>query len=195
MKRTKCMAMAILLLLAASGVSAQSLGDYARAARKKKPEGSTAHHYDNDNLPTGDVLSVVGPPASSDANTSNGEAKAAPPAPSASDADRQRKAEEWKQKLEQQKQKVDALNHELDLDQRELQLRAVQLNADPTVRLRDGGQWDKKEAQFKSDVEEKQKSLNEARQQLDDIQDQAHKAGAVRSDSDSNDKDKDKEPK
>ena len=195
MKFTKCMAIAILLLLAVSGASAQSLGDYARAARKNKPQAASTHHYDNDNLPTGDGLSVVGPPATSDASAGSGDAKAAPPAPSTADADRQRKAEEWKQKLEQQKQKVDALNHELDLDQRELQLRAVQLNADPTVRLRDGGQWDKKEAQFKSDVEEKQKSLNEARQQLDDIQDQAHKAGAVRSDSDSNDKDKDKEPK
>jgi hypothetical protein len=190
MKFTKCMAMAILLMLAVSGATAQSLGDYARAARKNKPQGTLAtHHYDNDNLPTSDGLSVVGPPATSDASTGSGDAKAAAPAPSTSDAERHRKAEDWKNKLDQQKQKVDALNHELDLDQRELQLRAVQLNADPTVRLRDGGQWDKKEAQFKSDVEEKQKALNDAKQQLDDIQDQAHKAGAVRADGDS-----DKEP-
>jgi hypothetical protein len=192
MKFTKCMAMAILLLLAVSGASAQSLGDYARAARKNKPQGTVAtHHYDNDNLPTSDGLSVVGPPATS--NAGSGEAKAAPLAPSASDAERQKKAEEWKEKIEQQKRKVDALNHELDLDQRELQLRAVQLNADPTIRLRDGGQWDKKEEQFKSDVEEKQKALNEAKQQLDDIQDQAHKAGALRADDENDDKDKDKD--
>src|ERR1035438_5052739 len=142
MKFPKCMAMAILLLLGASGASAQSLGDYARAARKNKSQAASTHHYDNDNIPTGDGLSVVGPPATSDASTNNGDAKAAPPAPSTSDAEHQRRADEWKQKLELQKQKVDGLNHELALHQRELQLRAVQLNADPTVRLRDGGQWE-----------------------------------------------------
>src|ERR1039457_6135586 len=79
------MAIAALILLGASGVSAQSLGDYARAVRKKKPQAETAppprpgehragagpktgprrgrppRHYDNDNLPTNEQLSVVGP--------------------------------------------------------------------------------------------------------------------------------------
>src|ERR1039457_1665489 len=36
------MAIAALILLGASGVSAQSLGDYARAVRKKKPQAETA---------------------------------------------------------------------------------------------------------------------------------------------------------
>jgi len=52
MKHMKCMAIiTLLLLLAVGGASAQSLGDYARAARKRKPEPSTTtRHYDNDNL-------------------------------------------------------------------------------------------------------------------------------------------------
>ena len=63
MKHTKLMAIGTLLLLGASGAAAQSLGDYARAARKKKVEPTAAtRHYDNDNLPTNETLSVVGPP-------------------------------------------------------------------------------------------------------------------------------------
>src|ERR1700687_1930376 len=63
MKHTKLMAIGTLLLLGVCGAAAQSLGDYARAARKKKVEPTTAtRHYDNDNLPTNEALSVVGPP-------------------------------------------------------------------------------------------------------------------------------------
>ena len=64
MKRsmTMWMAIATLLLLGAGAASAQSLGDYARAAKKNKPQVEKAsRHYDNDNLPTTEQLSVVGP--------------------------------------------------------------------------------------------------------------------------------------
>ena len=69
MKHTKLMAIVTLLLLGVSAAAAQSLGDYARAVRKNKAEtSSTARHYDNDNLPTNETLSVVGPPPGADAN-------------------------------------------------------------------------------------------------------------------------------
>ncbi len=77
MKHTKLMAIGTLLLLGVSGAAAQSLGDYARAARKKKPEStSTTRHYDNDNLPTNETLSVVGPPPPAPANAGQGAANA-----------------------------------------------------------------------------------------------------------------------
>jgi|HubBroStandDraft_1064217.scaffolds.fasta_scaffold01444_7 hypothetical protein len=183
MKRTQGMAIGTLLLFGVSGAAAQSLGDYARAVRKNKPEpSSTSRHFDNDNLPTNESLSVVGPPPSSDAGPAN--AKTATAAPSTSAIERQKASDEWKKKLDQQKQKIESLNHELDLDQRELHLRDVQANADPTLRLRDGGQWDKDDAHYKSEIDEKQKALDTARQQLDDLQDQAHKAGIAQDDKD-----------
>jgi hypothetical protein len=51
---TKKIAIATLLLLGIGGAAAaQSLGDYARAIRKNKPESTAAtRHFDNDNLPT-----------------------------------------------------------------------------------------------------------------------------------------------
>jgi hypothetical protein len=188
MKRTKCMTIAILLLLAVSGAFAQSLGDYARAVRKKKPETSTARHYDNDNLPTGEPLSVVGPPASTDASASDAKPAAVVSSPAAEA--RQKTADEWNKKLETQKEKIDSLNHELDLNRRELQVRAAQVNADPTLRLRDGGQWDKKQAQYNEDVAEKQKALDDARHQLEEMQEQAHKAGVPQTDKDDDGKNK-----
>jgi hypothetical protein len=195
MKKTNLIAVGTLLLLGFTGANAQSLGDYARSVRKNKPETtSTSRHFDNDNLPTGEALSVVGPPADASGNAG---APAAPAPPDTAAADRQKAAEEWKQKLDKQKEKIAALNHEVDLDQRELRLRAATQTSDPGVTARNV-QFVKDEVQYKSDVDAKQKELEAAKQQLDDLQDQAHKAGVAEpepaSENDkgnNNDKDKD----
>src|ERR1700674_660401 len=121
MKNTKCMAICTLLLLMVSGAAAQSLGDYARAARKRKPEpSSTSRHYDNDNLPTNETLSVVGPPPTNAnagqgaVNTSSTPAtKTGAADPAKAPAENQKIADEWKKKLDKQKEKIDPLNHEL----------------------------------------------------------------------------------
>ena len=193
MKHMKRVAMATLLLLAISGAAAQSLGDYARAARKNKAEPNSAScHFDNDNLPTNDALSVVGPPPTGDANAGQGTEnanstqtkKAAAVDPAAAAADRQKTEDEWKEKLVQQKEKIDSLNRELDLDQREYRLRAAAMYGDAGNRLRNAAQWDKEDTEYKSDVGGKQKALDAARQELDEIQEQARKAGIVQKDSD-----------
>ena len=121
MKHTKLMAIVTLLLLGVSGAAAQSLGDYARAVRKNKAESSsTTRHYDNDNLPANETLSVVGPPPEGDAKAGQ---KAAAVDSSAAAAERQKTAKEWNEKIAKQKEKIDSLNHDLDLDQRERRLR------------------------------------------------------------------------
>jgi hypothetical protein len=189
MKNMKLIAIGTLLLLGIGVAAAQSLGDAARAARKNKPEpSSTSRHFDNDNLPTGDALSVVGPPPASTANAGQAP-KAAAVDPSATATERQKTADEWKQKLDQQKQKIDSLNHELDLDQREYRLRAAAMYSDAGNRLRNAAQWDKDDTQYKTDVDGKQKALDAARQELDEIQEQARKAGIVEKETnDANDK-------
>ncbi len=175
MKHTKQMAIVTLLLLGVGGAAAQSLGDYARTVRKNKPDtSSTTRHYDNDNLPTNETLSVVGPtpePKSAQA------AKATAVDPAAAAAERKQVADEWKAKLEIQKAKIDAFNHELDLEQREYRLRAAAFYGDAGARLRDAAQWEKDDSQYKSDVDGKQKAIEAARQELDNLQEQARKAG------------------
>lgn len=173
MKHTKQMAIVTLLFLAVSGAAAQSLGDYARTVRKNKPDASlTTRHYDNDNLPSNDGLSVVGPPPSGEAKP----AQAAAPSPAAAAAESKKAADEWQKKLDSQKQKIDALTHELDLNQRELRLRQAAYSGDPTIALHNA-QYDKDVAQEKNDIDSKQKEIEEARQQLSDLQEEARKAG------------------
>jgi hypothetical protein len=195
MKHTKLMAIGTLLLLGVSGAAAQSLGDYARAARKKKVEPtSTTRHYDNDNLPTNETLSVVGPPPPAPANAGPGAANtSSTPAtkvaadPAAAAAERKKTADELTKKLDQQKQKIDSLNRELDIDQREHRLRAAAFYGDAGTRLRNSAQYDKDDAQYKSDVDGKQKAVAAAQQELDQMQEQARKAGIVEKDKDKDD--------
>ncbi len=196
MKRIKQIAIGTLLLLAASGAGAQSLGDYARTARKNKPATtSTTRYFDNDNLPANDAVSVVGPAAPA-ADATTGQAASAPAAePSADAAERQKAADAWKEKLDKQKAKVDALSHEIDIDQRELRLRTAAVNFDADANVRNV-QWQKEEAQYKIDIDAKQKELDAARQELDEMQEQAHKAGVAAEEKDSakeNDADKEKQ--
>ena len=179
MKHAKYMAIFTLLFVGVSGAAAQSLGDYARTYRKTKAETSSAPRYfDNDNLPVNDALSVVGPQPATDA-------KPVAMDNSAADADRQKAADEWAKKLDQQKQKIDSLNHDLDLEQREYRLRAAAMYGDAGNRLRNQAQWDKDDAQYKSDIDEKQKAIDAARQQLDNMQEEARKAGIKQKDNDS----------
>ncbi|HWZ82394.1 MAG TPA: hypothetical protein VNW47_07215 [Terriglobales bacterium] len=182
----------LLLLGGATLATAQSLGDAARAARKNKaPQPATAHHFDNDNLPTTDKLSVVGPAPAATASNANQPAEmnngsqqagsSAPAAPAAdpktAEADRKKNADDWKDKLDAQKKTIESLNHELDLIQREYRLKAVAEYSDAGNRLRNSTNWDKEEADFKKQLDEKQKAVDAAKQDLENLQEQARKAG------------------
>jgi len=169
-----------------------SLGDYARNARKdKKP--TTTKQYDNDNLPTTDKLSIVGnPPATPDqANAATADSQpAADQTAQTADADkkpevktdqtpqeRQKGYDQWKQKISAQKDKIDLLSREMDVTQREYQLRAAAFYADAGNRLRNSDGWDKEDADYKKKLDEKKKALDDAKQQLDDMQEEARKSG------------------
>lgn len=204
MKRITCLfaglTLAALLSATAFAQSSGSLGDYARATRKTKK--STAKSFDNDNLPKSDTLSVVGPaPASDDevsgdkpaddaqspGDKSKTEAKAGEPAdnsankpasePNDEQAARQKANEEWKNKISSQKDKIDLLTRELDVLQREYRLRAAAFYSDAGNRLRNSGNWDQEDARYKQQIEDKQKALDAAKQQLDEIEERARKAG------------------
>jgi hypothetical protein len=188
MKRVIWMAMGVLLLFG-TGAFAQSLGEVARSARKGKTHQSAANHqYDNDNLPKTEHLSVVGPAPAVTGNGStptgdvNPQNQAAAQATSAADkkaaaANPPSAADEWKNKIDDQKQKVASLSHELELTQREYRLRAVAMYSDAGNRLRNSATWDKEDADFKKQLDEKQKAVDAAKQDLDNLTEQARKAG------------------
>ena len=69
------------------------------------------------------------------------------------------------------------LARELDVLQREYQIRAAAMYADAGNRMRNSADWDKQDAQYKQQIADKQKSVDEAKQKLDDLQEDARKAG------------------
>jgi len=202
MKHTKLMAIVAVLLLAASASSAQSLGDAARAARKNKADSSpTVRHFDNDNLPVNDTLSIVGPEpvaatgaaastkdtaANKDTNSKDVNKDQKPADSATAAAERQKNADDMQKKLAEQQQKIDGLNHEINLDQREDRLRAAAFYGDAGNRLRNSADWQKQQTQSKNDAEAKQKALDEAKQQYDEMQEKARKAGIKQQDKNAN---------
>jgi len=175
-----------------AGAQSEPLGDYARAVRKEKKQEKleSGKHFDNDNLPKTDTLSVVGKaadqsaPNSSDAadkaqtdqkaddSTKLGESKPGEPA-----KDRQKMYDEWKKKITAQQEQVNLLTREMDVMQREYRLRAAAFYADAGNRLRNAGSWDKEDAQYKQQLAEKQKTLDTAKEELQDLRERARKAG------------------
>jgi hypothetical protein len=183
----------------------QSLGDYARQIRKEPDAKAKPKVFDNDNLPKSDKLSIVGTPAAPPSDKSE-EAKAEQSKPGESAADgtkagaeakpssdktaaqgatkapdveaaRQAAIKQWTDKLNAQKQQIDLLSRELDVVQREYQIRAAAMYADAGNRLRNQADWDKQDAQYKQQIADKQKSLEEAKQKLTDMQEEARRAG------------------
>jgi hypothetical protein len=156
-----------------------SLGDYAKKIRKDPGTAKARPKvFDNDNLPTEDKLSVVGQQSAANA------AGAAPSddknAASAADDDQAKKQAAWKAwqtKLTAQKDSIDLATRELDVLQREYQIRAAAMYADAGNRMRNEAQWDKQDADYKQKIADKQKAIEDAKQKLGDMQEEARKDG------------------
>jgi hypothetical protein len=97
--------------------------------------------------------------------------------PGESADDRQKVFDKWQDKLGDQQQKVELLNREIDVMQREYKLRVADMYGDAGSRLRNESNWDKQDADYKQKLEEKQKALTDAKQSMDDMQEDARKSG------------------
>jgi len=191
MRRIGCMLAISVAMLASAGLAAaqsDSLGDYARAARKEKHPAAKLV-YTNDNLPTSTIISVVGPSPASEEKPAEENPAARPSEdkakPAAKEATVSKAAEAPAPQGEQgsqdqmaaQKKTVADLAHELDLLQREFKLQVANYYADAGNELRDQKNWLDQEAKFKSDIADKQKQLDDAKTQLQEMEEQARKAG------------------
>ncbi len=173
-----------------------SLADYARQMKKDSPQPkSKPRVFDNDNLPKNDKLSVVGeqPPVAADKSSEAKPADSTGTVPAATDkksatetkaaateddqAKRQAALKEWQQKLTAQKDQIDLADRELDVLKREYQIRAASFYADAGDRLRNSAAWDKQDTQYKQQIADKQKALDDAKQKLEAMQEEARKAG------------------
>lgn len=163
----------------------QPLGDVARKVVHKDTDPAKAKPkvFDNDNLPTADKISVVGQTtdvatAAADSNAKPADTKdVSKPAADNDPAKKQAEWKSWQGKVSTQKDQIDLATRELDVLQREYQLRAAEMYGDAGNRLRNSGQWDKQDADYKQKIADKQKAIDEAKQKLTDMQEDGRKAG------------------
>ncbi|MFZ0735209.1 MAG: hypothetical protein WAM79_23025 [Candidatus Sulfotelmatobacter sp.] len=185
-----------------NSANGQSLGEYARQIRKESGTPAKPKVFDNDNLPRQDTLSIVGTPtpaqdtatdassaqastpasdsgAKTQSNAGSEDKSAANSAPAVpeDEATKQAAWKQWAEKIKAQQDQIDLLTRELDVLQREYQLRAAAMYGDVGNRLRNETGWDKQDAQYKQQIADKQKAMDDAKQKLDDLQEQARKAG------------------
>ena len=158
------------------------VADMARASRSHHPK--PAKVYDNDNLPTTAPITVLGevrePEAAAPAKPEDAANPAAPKgaAPKADEAEAaKRLQEQWHSKLADQKKEIGTLQRELDILQREYRLRVAAVYSDAGNSLRDSKKWAEDDRQYHQQIDDKAKQYDVAKQKLDDLREQARKAG------------------
>jgi hypothetical protein len=155
-----------------------SLGDYAKKIRKDPATAKARPKvFDNDNLPTEDKLSVVGQQSPGGAAAPAEDKDAAAKSSDDDQAKKQAAWKSWQGRLTAQKDQIDLATRELDVLQREYQLRAAAMYADAGNRMRNETQWDKQDADYKAKIADKQKAIEDAKQKLADMQEEARKDG------------------
>ena len=206
MKKIALIAMAFAFAALVTGMLAaqdESLADRARAAQKNKAGRPTAKKvYTDDDVPHVDRLSTVPAESSADEKATpasekdqpaatdeegKGEesakkpakpAEAEKPAPKKDDAEaKQKDWESWKAKIQAQKDVITLAGKELDILQREFKLRQAAFYGDAAQRMQNAAAWDREDNNFRDQIDKKQKEVDSAKAKLEQIQEQARKAG------------------
>src|SRR5271155_784965 len=167
---------------AAPAQDQSSLGNYAKKIRKDPGTAKARPKvFDNDNLPTEDKLSVIGLQSPGGAAAPVEDKDAASKSADEDQAKKQAAWKSWQGKLTAQKDQIDLASRELDVLQREYQLRAAAMYADAGNRMRNETQWDKQDADYKQKIADRQKAVEDAKQKLGDMQEEARKDGVPNS--------------
>jgi hypothetical protein len=150
----------VVLLTAVSGYG-QSLGDVARAQRQKQSKDSHAQHkvLTNEDLPEYSDEGASAP-------VSSDEHPATAPPPS----NDEHAAAHWKATIQAQKNTVASLQSQVDRLNSSIHF----VEAD---RYYNGVQHNERQVKKQEDVQRIQKQLDEQKKQLEDMQEQARKAG------------------
>ena len=170
-------------LVAAQAQQDPSLGDLARHQRQHKTKPA-ARVYTNDDLGRGPGLataSTADQAAANEAEKKDADIAAAD-SQDGEQSSRGEKAgkspaEAFKKRVEQQRKTVAALEHEVELIQREMNLDTAIYYSDAGNRLRDDKAWTEKRIKAQDDLDKKKTELAAAKQKLDDVIEEARKAG------------------
>jgi len=170
----------LVLAAAAAAQEGSTLGDAGRDARKSR-RPSNAKVWTNDNLPTSSTINIAGDRDSTREASPEEQAKAS----QATDKDKDKEKadagkdqqDEWRKRIGDQQTQVSQLQREVDVAQREYKLKVAGAYFDAGNMLRDSKKWADEQRKYESEIAGKQKSLDAAKSKLDDLREQARKAG------------------
>ena len=159
----------------------QSLGDVAREVRKNKPPEPTTKVVTNEDFgrpwvsdkSAGTPASADENAAKSDANKDKDKGKKKTSAEEQAELDKQ-----WRDKISAQSEKIAVLERELDVLQREGRMRASNYYGDAGNRLRNPKQYADDDRKYRDDIAAKQKAIDDAKTELENMREEARKAGA-----------------
>lgn len=188
MKRLKIGLLILTGLL--TGVAAAQSDSLADAARKHREQqaGKTpaAKVYTNDNLPSTETISTVGAPVADNASAAPTDGQSAPAdstaakiaaKPEDDSKARQKTWEQWRDKIQKQKAAVDQLQKENEEIERQYKLTTGNYYNSAQQRLYDGAAMAKEDSAYKTQMEQKKKAVEDAKQKIDDLQEEARRAG------------------
>ena len=186
MKRTGYV-LAILALATFASAQETSLADAARLHKQQQTGKPTAAKvFTNDDLPTTETISTVGAtpventatPVANDNNGSDG-SQAAAAAPKTDDPakDKKKSWEDWQKKIEAQKASVAQMQKDNDEVERQYKLTTGNFYNSAQQRVYDGAAMAKEDAAYKEQMEKKRNAIVDAKQKVDDMEENARKAG------------------
>ena len=157
----------------------QSLGDAARQARRNKPPEPTTRVITNDDFgrPWVSINSDTSDNAISDADKNKAQENAKEKKKTAAEEQAQLD-KQWKARIDSQNERISLLERELDVLQRENRQRATNYYGDAGNRLRNPGKYAEDERQYRDNIASKQKELEDAKTELENLREEARKAGA-----------------
>lgn len=189
----RVVAWVVLTLLMTGMAVSQSLGDVARQNRRAKQmnKKSAAHVFTNDDIPSVPVIRekpatpqspAAAEGAASEEKAAEGQAAAAAnkPAEEAKKGEApeqsQKSKDAYRASIEEAKKTVTLLERELNVAQREHQIQTAVFYTDAGSRLRDPKDWTDKQKGFQDEMAAKTKALEDAKQKLQDLEEQARKS-------------------
>ena len=165
------------ILPAAIFAQQQSLGDAARQARKNKQADPAKKVITNDDLAPGKSASDTSASSPTAAPVADASKAKSDDKSKLSGDDQAKLDKEWQDKISAQKDQIALLERELDVLQRENKIRAATFYADAGNRLRDEKKYAEEDRKYRDDIAAKQKAIDDAKTTLEQMKEDARKAG------------------
>jgi hypothetical protein len=176
-------------LLTGVATAQDSLADAARLQRHQREGKPVASKViTNDDIPTTETISTVGATGSdtpSDGTSSGNQAAASDASKTGPDGKpldpakaRQKAWEEWRDRIQKQRTTVEEMQKESDEMEKQYRINTGAVYDNPANSKNGGAQWAQgANVAFRQQMEEKKKAIEEATEKIEQLQEEARKAG------------------